>query len=153
MEKLKKDISEIIITEINILNENVRGLNFLEALKTNIIEKVSSLISKQTFPLEKLMNYENEIKENSRNIKISINYFLNSTSISKKNIENDSLFLSFNEATNFDIYNDKKDFKSILLYKNTGISLPKDTIINSKYNKNLLLIEITIKDSEQILTK
>ena len=64
-----------------------------------------------------------------------------------------TLFLVFNETTNFDIFKDEKNFTSILLYKNTGISLPKDTIINSKYNKNVLLLEIINKDIEQILTK
>ena len=96
---------------------------------------------------------ENEIKENSRNIKILINYYLDSLSVIKKNINNDTLFLVFNESANFDIFKDEKNFTSILLYKNTGISLPKDTIINSKYNKNVLLLEIINKDIEQILTK
>ena len=153
MEKLTKDILDIVVTEANTLNEKVRGLNFLELLKINIIDKLSQLLVVQKFPLKQIINYEKEIKENSRNIKISINYFLNSLSISKKNIDNDSLFLVFNETSNFDIYKDEKNFTSILLYKNTGISLPKDTIINSKYNKNVLLLEIINKDIEQILTK
>ena len=153
MEKLTKDISDIIITEVNTTNEKVRGLNFLELLKTNLIEKLLPLFSEQKFPLEQVINYEKEIKENSRNIKISINYFINSISISKKKIDNDSLFLIFNEASNFDIYKDEKNFTSILLYKNTGISLSKDTVINLKYNKNVLLVEIINNDIEQILTK
>ena len=153
MEKLTKDISDIIITVVNTTNEKVRGLNFLELLKINLIEKLLPLFSEQKFPLEQVINYEKEIKENSRNIKISINYFINSISISKKKIDNDSLFLIFNEASNFDIYKDEKNFTSILLYKNTGISLSKDTVINLKYNKNVLLVEIINKDIEQILTK
>jgi len=153
MEKLTKDISDIVVAEVNTLNEKVRGINFLELLKINIVEKLSQLLDEQKFPLKQIINYEKEIKENSRNIKISINYFLNSLSISKKNIDNDSLYLVFNETSNFDIYKDEKNFTSILLYKNTGISLPKDTVINSKYNKNVLLLEIINKDIEQILTK
>ena len=153
MEKLTKDISEIIIAEIKTLNDKVKGLNFLELLKVNTLEKLFQLVSKQKFPLEQLVNYESDIIEKSRYIKISINYFLNSISFNKKIINNDSLFLCFNESLNFDIFRDKKNFTSILLYKNTGISLPKDTVINSKYNKNLLLITITNKETEQILTK
>ena len=153
MEKLTKDISDIVITEVNNINEKVVGLNFLELLKNNIIEKILSLLSLQKFPLNQLINYENEIKENSRHIKISINYYLDSLSFRKKNINNDTLFLVFNESANFDIFKDEKNFTSILLYKNTGISLPKDTVINSKYNKNVLLLEIINKDIEQILTK
>ena len=153
MEKITKDISEIIAGEIKTINDKVRGLNFLELLKAGIIEKLLELVNKQKFPLDQLIEYQNEIKEDSRHINISISYFLNSMSISKKKIDNDSLFISLNELSNFDIFSGNKSFKSLVLYKNTGLSLPKDTVLNAKYSKNLLLIEITNIDNEQILTK
>ena len=153
MEKITKDISEIIAGEIKTINDKVRGLNFLELLKAGIIEKLLELVNKQKFPLNQLIEYQNEIKENSRHINISISYFLNSMSISKKKIDNDSLFISLNELSNFDVFKDDKEFTSLVLYKNTGLSLPKDTVLNAKYSKNLLLIEITNNDYEQILTK
>ena len=84
MEKLTKDISEIIISEIKTINNKVKGLNFLELLKASIIEKLLHLSNSQNFPLDQLIEYQNEIKENSRHINISISYFLNSMSISKK---------------------------------------------------------------------
>ena len=153
MEKITKDISEIIAGEIKTINDKVRGLNFLELLKAGIIEKLLELVNKQKFPLDQLIKYQNEIKEDSRHINISISYFLNSMSISKKKIDNDSLFISLNELSNFDVFKDNKEFTSLVLYKNTGLSLPKDTVLNAKYSKNLLLIEITNNDYEQILTK
>ncbi len=152
MEKLTKDISEIITNEIGELNDKVRGLNFLEILKAKIIEKISLLVNKQKFPLEKEISFENEIIKNSRHIKITVNYFLKSISLNKKKMNNDSLFIYFNEISNIDIFEDKKNFTSLSMYKNTGISVPKDTIINSQHNKNLLLIEINNKETEQILT-
>jgi len=142
METFTKDISEIIISEIKIINNKVKGLNFLELLKNGILERLLQLSNRQKFPLDQLIDYQNEIKEESRHINISIKYFLNSISISKKKIDNDSLFISLNELSNFDIFKDKKDFISLVLYKNTGLSLPKDTVVNAKYIKNLLLIEI-----------
>ena len=153
MENITKDISEIIAGEIKTINDKVRGLNFLELLKAGIIEKLLELVNKQKFPLDQLIEYQNEIKEDSRHINISISYFLNPMSISKKKIDNDTLFISLNELSNFDVFKDKKEFTSLVLYKNTGLSLPKDTVVNSKYSKNLLLIEITNNDYEQILTK
>ena len=153
MEKITKDISEIIAGEIKTINDKVRGLNFLELLKAGILEKLLELVNKQKFPLDQLIEYQNEIKEDSRHINISISYFLNSMSISKKKIDNDSLFISLNELSYFDIFRDNKEFTSLVLYKNTGLSLPKDTVLNAKYSKNLLLIEITNNDYEQILTK
>ena len=153
MEKITKDISEIIAGEIKTINDKVRGLNFLELLKAGIIEKLLELVNRQKFPLDQLIEYQNEIKEDSRHINISISYFLNSMSISKKKIDNDSLFISLNELSNFDIFTDNKAFNSLVLYKNTGLSLPKDTVLNAKYIKNLLLIEIANIDNEQLLTK
>ncbi len=129
MEKLTKDISEIITSEIKTINNKVRGLNFLEFLKDGIIGNLLQLSNKQKFPLDKLIEYKNEIKEASRDVKISINYFPNSITISKKKLDNDSLFISLNELCNFDIFKDKKDFTSLILYKNTGLSIPKDTVI------------------------
>ena len=153
MEKITKDISEIIAGEIKTINDKVRGLNFLELLKASIIEKLLELVNRQKFPIDQLIEYQNEIKEDSRHVNISISYFLNSMSISKKKIDNDSLFISLNELSNFDVFRDNKEFTSLVLYKNTGLSLPKDTVLNAKYSKNLLLIEITNHDFEQILTK
>jgi len=153
MDKITKDISEIIASEIKTINDKVRGLNFLELLKAGIIEKLLKLVNRQKFPLDQLIEYQNEIKEDSRHINISINYFLNSMSISKKKIDNDSLFISLNEISNFDIFRDNKEFNSLVIYKNTGLSLPKDTVLNAKYSKNLLLIEIANNDYEHTLTK
>ena len=153
MEKITKEISEIIDGEIKTIDDKVRGLNFLELLKAGIIEKLLELVNKQKFPLDQLIEYQNEIKKDSRHINISISYFLKSMSISKKKIVNDSLFISLNELSNFDIFRENKEFTSLVLYKNTGLSLPKDTVLNAKYSKNLLLIEITNNDYEQILTK
>ena len=116
--------------------------NFLELLKVSILEKVIALVEKQKFPLEQSVSYKNEIKEDIRNIKISVDYFSNSVFQSKKKIDYDSLFIFFNESSNIDIYKDEKNFKSLILYKNSGISIPKDTMINSSFIKNLLLIEI-----------
>ena len=154
METLKKNILDIIITEVNSINEKVKGLNFLEILKTNLIAKILPIVNNLKFPLDQFDNLEKQINEENRSIKISIQYFTNSFIIRKKIIDKDTLFLFFNEASSFDIFKDDKNSLNILLYKNTGISLPINTIINSKFNKNLFLIEIQNKDNEeQILLK
>ena len=154
METLKKNILDIIITEVNSINEKVKGLNFLEILKINLITKILPIVNNLKFPLDQFDNLEKQINEENRNIIISIQYFTNSSIIRKKIIDKDTLFLFFNEASSFDIFKDDKNSLNILLYKNTGISLPINTIINSKFNKNLFLIEIQNKDNEeQILLK
>ena len=154
MKTLKKNILDIIITEVNSINEKVKGLNFLEILKINLIAKILPIVNNLKFPLDQFDNLEKQINEENRSIKISIQYFTNSSIVRKKIIDKDTLFLFFNEASSFDIFKDDKNSLNILLYKNTGISLPINTIINSKFNKNLFLIEIQNKDNEeQILLK
>ena len=140
METLKKNILDIIITEVNSINEKVKGLNFLEILKINLIAKILPIVNNLKFPLDQFDNLEKQINEENRSIKISIQYFTNSFIIRKKIIDQDTLFLFFNEASSFDIYKDDKNFVNLLLYKNTGISLSNSTAINSKFNKNLLSI-------------
>ena len=153
METLKKNILDIINTEVNAINNKIKGLNFLEILKINLITKISLIINELKFPLDKFDNLETQINKEKRSIKISMQYFTDSLINRKKIIDEDTLFLFFNEGSSFDIYNDNKNFVNILLYKNTGISLSNKTVINSKLNKNLLLIEIKNKDDEQILLK
>ena len=153
MQTLTKNILDIAIAEVNLINEKVKGLNFLEIIKINLIEKILPIINDTKLPLEKFNNIEKEINEDTRSLIISINYFSNSSIIRKKIINNDTLFLCFNESSSFDIYQDEKKFINLILYKNTGLSLSKNTAINSKLNKNLLMIEIQNKDDEQILKK
>ena len=150
MEILLKNISEIISNEVNAINENVKGLNFLEILKVNVIEKCLPIIMEQKFPIDLNLDFEEYVV---KNIFISIKYFNKPLSIRKKKIDYDSFFVSFNDTTNFDIYKDEKKYTSIMLYKNNGISIPKDSIVNFNHNKNVLFLEIQNKNIEQVLTK
>ncbi len=153
METLTKNILDIITAEVNLVNEKVKGLNFLEILKNKLIEKISPIINDLQFPLVQFNNIEKELNENTRRIKISIKYFDKSSIIRKKIIDKDSLFIFFNEACNLDLFKNDKNFVSIFIHKNTGVSLSKNTAINSKFNKSTLFIEIQNKDDEQILKK
>ena len=150
MEILFKNISDIIVSEVVHINDKVKGLNFLEMLKANVIEKCLPLIIEHKFPLEQSFDFEKNIE---KNIFVSLKYFTNSMSISKKGIHYDSFFISFNEITNLDIHKDEKKFTSIVLYKNNGITLPKNSIVNFNYNKNVLFLELQNKNIEQVLKK
>lgn len=153
MEKLTKDICDIISVQANTIDQKIRGLNFLELLKIKLVEELSTLIDSQKSILNQVLNFETIINENSRNLKVSINYYMETLSISKKSLDKDSLFISFNESSTLDIYKDEKNLISIILYKNTGLSLPKNTVINSKRPRNILFLEINSEDTEEILTK
>ncbi len=151
MNTYSNHILDTIISEVNSINDKIKGLNFLEILKINLIEKLS-YINVQNNSLNQFDQIEKEVSTKDRNIKIYVKFILNSYIISKKLLEEDTLFLSFNESSTFDIYENEKNFVNIILYKNTGMSLPKNTKINSKFNKNVLMIEILNKDLGQMLT-
>tara|TARA_B100000131_G_scaffold58011_1_gene53336 strand:+ start:17 stop:475 length:459 start_codon:yes stop_codon:yes gene_type:complete len=151
MNTSSNNILETIISEVNSINDKIKGLNFLEILKNNLIEKLSD-INDQNSSSNELDQIEKELNTNNRDITILIKFIVNSSITSKKLIKENTLFLSLNESSSFDIYENEKDFVNILLFKNTGISIPKNTIINSKFNKKVLLIEIQYKDKEHILT-
>ena len=151
MNTSSNNILETIISEVNSINDKIKGLNFLEILKNNLIEKLS-YINDQNSSLNEFAKIEKEVSLDNRDIKIFIKFIVNSSITSKKLIEENTLFLSLNDSSSFDIYENEKDFVNILLFKNTGISIPKNTIINSSFKKNVILIEIQLKDKEQILT-
>ena len=150
MKILLKNISDIIVAEVNAINDKVKGLNFLEILKINAIEKISPLVNDHKIPFDEGFIFEKDIE---KNMYIKIKYLNEPLSISKKTIEYDSLFLSLNETSYLDIYHDEKKYTNIAIYKNNGVSLPKSSVVNLKCNKNVLLIEIQNKNAEQVLIK
>ena len=152
MNTFSNNILDTVISEVNSINDKVKGLNFLEILKNNLIQKILPTINDQKSSLAQLDQIQKEINTDKRNLKILIKFLSNPTIISKKLIEEDTLFLSFNNSLSFDINVNNKNFVNILLHKNTGISLSKNTIINLKNNKNVLMFEIQNKDVELILT-
>ena len=68
MQTLTKNILDISISEVNSINEKIKGLNFLEILKINLIEKILPIIIDTKFPLDKFNNIEKEINEEARNL-------------------------------------------------------------------------------------
>ena len=155
MENFTKKIINIIINETDVINEKLKGLHFLETLKLKLIGNIIPVINSYNPMFDQLIEFESKYEKNQRRLNLSINYYNKPISISRKKIDNDSLFISFNETINIDIYKDKNlnEFKSLYLYKNTGLCLPKNTLINAKFNKNTVLVEIKNKDLGKSLTK
>ena len=155
MDTLTKEINDIIINEADLINGKLKGLNFLESFKLKLIEKILPIIDFQNFPLKKPIEFVSKSEKKFRILVILINYYNKPITIYRKKMDDDTLLISFNENTNLNIYEEDSisDFKSLNLYKNTGVCLPCKTLINAKLNKNTMLIEIKNKDLEQPLTK
>ena len=112
-------ILDTIISEVNSINEKVKGLNYLEILKNNLIEKFLEIYNQNSY-INELDQIEKEVNSESRDIKISIKFLKNLSIISKRSIEENTLFLSFNESSSFDIYENEKD-----LYAEQVLYLPE----------------------------
>ena len=112
MEKITKDISEIIAGEIKTINDKVRGLNFLELLKSGIIEKLLELVNRQKFPIDQLIEYQNEIKEVSLEL-TRVGKIKEAIEVTFEIEDYESLFFHFNEMLRITINRSvrKLDFK------------------------------------------
>ena len=121
MNTYSNNILDTIISEVNSINDKIKGLNFLEILKINLIEKLS-YINFQDNTFNKIDQIEKEVTTNKIYIKISVKYLLNSSIISKKLIELESSLIKpitllknkeFNALTIAESFgNNKKTFRS-----------------------------------------
>ena len=83
-------ILDTIISEVNSINEKVKGLNFLEILKNNLIEKFLEIYNQNSY-INELDQIEKEVNSESRDIKINIKFLKNSSIISKRSIEENTI--------------------------------------------------------------
>ena len=83
MNTSSNNILEIIISEVNSINDKIKGLNFLEILKINLIEKLS-FINDQNISLNEFDLIEKEVNADNRSITIFIKFIVNSSITRKK---------------------------------------------------------------------
>ena len=139
-----------LLQEINqSINTKISGINFLELLKSSLIEKFRNLEQNDLKNL-KLMppngqTLEREIDLNNRKLKYKIMYFDKSVSNIKQKIENDYLFLILEGLKSIIIYDNNNSAKSIYcnLSKNMGIVLSLNTVITTKIVENSIILLIS----------
>ena len=139
-----------LLQEINqSINTKIIGINFLELLKSSLIEKFRNLEQNDLKNL-KLMppngqTLEREIDLNNRKLKYKIMYFDKSVSNIKQKIENDYLFLILEGLKSIIIYDNNNSAKSIYcnLSKNMGIVLSLNTVITTKIVENSIILLIS----------
>ena len=73
MNTSSNNILDTIISEVNSINEKVKGLNFLEILKNNLIEKILEIDNQNSY-INELDQIEKEVNSESRDIKINIKF-------------------------------------------------------------------------------
>tara|TARA_Y100001970_G_C14009944_1_gene737862 strand:+ start:156 stop:641 length:486 start_codon:yes stop_codon:yes gene_type:complete len=149
MQEISKKIEDIIVEQVNLLNKKIKGINFLELLKFNIIEKIKPLFKNYTF--DQTTEFINEKKINNDNILIEIKIiFIDKPSlILKKVLLRDTLIISLKELIQIDVIDNGKNKKiqSFSILPLMGVCLSEKTHINLNFLKNCFYLEIKCEDN------
>ena len=148
MNNFTDQIKSILLEEFEILNKKIKGVNFLEIYKYNLLAKLMPII-KQNKENKKLLANQNFIFEKEdKTLSVNFIYLESRLSLLKKLIEKNTLFISLYGQLKIDIFqnNNEKRFHSFNIYPNQGICLPKDTAINLNSQKTNVYISINLDE-------
>jgi len=149
MQEISKQIENVVIEQVNLLNKKIKGINFLELLKFNIIEKIKPLLENYTFDHTK--DFVNKIKINNDNtlIEIKIIFIDKPSSILKKVLLKDTLLISLKEVIQIDVIDNekRKEIKSFSILPLMGVCLSEKTHINLNFLKNCFYLEVKCEDN------
>ena len=142
-------LDELLIEINQSINEKIIGTNFLELLKSKLIEKLKDLEENNLKDL-KLMPLDGKVLEkqidlNSRKLTYKVEYIDKSVSKIKQKTENDYLCLVLQGLKSITIYDNSNDSKSIYsdLSKNMGVVLSLNTVITTKIVKKSIILSIS----------
>ena len=149
MDTIDITLEELLIEINKSINEKIFGTNFLELLKSKLIEKFNDLEKNKLNKL-KLMpidgkNLEKEIELERRKINYRIEYFDKSVSEIKKKMDNNYLWIILEGLKSITVYDFKNDEKYIFskLSKNMGIVLSLNTVITTKISEKSIILSIS----------
>ena len=134
---------KLIQEEYDNANHKLIGINFLEALKFNLITKFSSLLELSIL-LENIKDQSNLIIEKNYT-KLEANVFQNKDSIFqlKKEIQKNTLLVVLDGELQIDVFQGeiKKKYTKLNIYRFMGVCLPPNTVINLHSFKNSCFVE------------
>ena len=149
MRVIEVTLDQLLIEINKSINEKISGTNYLELLKSSLIEKINNLKENdlknfKIMPLDG-KQLEKEINLKNRKIQYRIEYFDKTVSKIKQRTINDSLCLILKGIINITIYDINNDTKSINinLLKNMGIVLSLNTVITSKIAEKSIILSIS----------
>ena len=150
MNDITKNLQNIILEECDLINHKIRGVNFLEILKVNIIKKIEPIIEK--FSNDDNSNLTFNFTKNEKSINVKLIQLNNSSSFLNQSLDKNTLYISILGVLRFDLLSNenKAIIKNINIFPKMGICLPANTQLNlSSINKILyLIIEISDKIDE-----
>ena len=129
-------LDNLLIKINSSINEKIIGINYLENIKFQLIEKLTVLENniiedfKTELSVKKLFSKKHNF--NTRSINYSIDYIENSISKIKHAIEKDTLCIVLDGTLIISVFDKNKRSLSIKIdmTKNKGIVLSQNTIIN-----------------------
>ena len=149
MSHLIKKISNLILKNNNIINENIIGINYLEKLKYLVISNLKD--NQNNFTIDHLVselkdknNQSSKFEFKSHSLSFSINLFNNSSSKIKLTHNNDILFIVVNGIKTISIFDfqDQKKNISLSISKNMGLVLSKNTITSENVAAGSIILDI-----------
>ena len=148
MNDLSKQIENVIIDQVNFLNKKIKGINFLELLKFNLIENIKPLFKNNAYDQTKEFIYKFNIDNENFLIEAKIIFIDKPSSILKKVLIKDTLLISLKEVIKIDVFNTEKgkEIKSFSILPFMGVCLSEKTNVNLNFLKNCFYIEIIFED-------
>ena len=149
MSFLIEEISNIIIKNNNIINENIVGTDYLEKLKYLVINNLKDNKDKFTInnledDLEKKNNQSTKFEFENKSLILSINLYKDSLSKIKSCYNDATLFVVINGVKTisiFDLHDKKKKF-SLYISKNMGLVLSKNMITSENIAADSIILDI-----------
>ena len=142
-------ISNIIIKNNNIINENIVGTNYLEKLKYLVISNLKDIQDK--FAIDNLVadlknknNQSAKFEFTNKSLILSMNLYKDSLSKIKSCYNNATLSVvinGFKTISIFDFHDKKKKF-SLSISKNMGLVLSENTITSEKIAAGSIIMDI-----------
>ena len=144
MQSIIEYLDKAIVSFNKEISGKVTGIYYLEKLKYNLIDGLKKI----NFQKEIEVLKDNKIQNQYEQIKLLLtveNYKDSISRIRKKKL-NDILTIILQGFNSIKIYEniESKSSKNLNLYKMTGISIPKETVISESISKDTILINIVI---------
>ena len=147
-----QDIDSLVNDSINLINDNITGVNLLEKLKYLLIDKL------KTYDLEKFKHIsveENNLKNKDLEFLLKIERSDENTSRIKKSTNHDYLIIVLSGHITLTFYDkslSKNNSNMQYISKKMGIVLSKNTIIDELITKDTILLTITFVNNEKIIS-
>ena len=150
MNHFNVQIEDIIANSFKNLNPKIKGINYLEMLKFDILQDKLVNIN---FSEQDINNYEDKVinhNNNLKNLNVSITHSISTNQHLKQLLSNDCLIICLNGTIKIDLLNTaEKTGKTSLNFKRMmGITLPSNSEININLSKNCIKLQIEANDLE-----